>query len=142
IEEQFIKINMFKLEYLGFEEHPQLRNLELYFLESGEIKESVKPYTTIIIGPNGTGKSFILKEIAEIFRQFQEITTTNKKPAIAYSFHIRYFIGDNHFEIVSRKISTISNSNGEKKQVKIFRYFKNRPIDEKFDTDNFPFEKD
>ena len=58
---------MFRLEYLKVIGHPQLGDLELHFTEENEMGENISPYKSVIIGPNGTGKSYILRTIIDFF---------------------------------------------------------------------------
>lgn len=62
---------MFKLLELELKNHKFLGNLELNFVDEQE--ESNGPYSTVIIGPNGTGKSEILRIIVDIFRELDEL---------------------------------------------------------------------
>jgi predicted ATP-binding protein involved in virulence len=122
---------MFRIEFLKLTKHPQLGTIELNLSEFTEYKKADVPYTSVIIGSNGTGKSFILRTIAEIFRQFQEYSTSESEKKIfnlPYSFHLRYqFLGDT-YEIVTRKLEVLT---GNKR--KDYVYYKNRPIDVSFD---------
>ena len=119
---------MFRIEYLKLKDHPQLGNLELFLSEKNEIKNISKPYTSIIIGANGTGKSYILKTVADIFRQFKAYSETEKKEFnLPFDVHVRYVIHHNSYEIVTKKLD---ESKGSKKREYLF--FKNRPIEKDF----------
>lgn len=58
---------MFKLLELQLQAHPFLGDINLKFTDEGELENG--PYTTVIIGPNGTGKSEILRLIIDILRE-------------------------------------------------------------------------
>ncbi|MDP2176488.1 MAG: AAA family ATPase [Bacteroidota bacterium] len=114
---------MFRIEYLKLQKHPQLGDLELLLSDINEINNQYKPYTSVIIGPNGTGKSFILRTISDIFTQFYTSkTNTDKSINLPYYFHIRFNIENDSFEILkSMEILT-------KGKMKNFVFFKNRPF--------------
>ena len=61
---------MFRIEYLKLSGHTQLGNLTLQLSDSKELGSILKLYTSVIIRPNGTGKSFILRTIADILMIF------------------------------------------------------------------------
>ena len=112
---------MFKLLYFKLDGHPQLGNLELRFVEENEKNNAEKPYTTVIIGANGTGKSFILKTIADVFKQFKDYQESEKKHfKLPFTIHLLYKLDSDHYEIVTRRLKP----KGTKKE---YRYFKNRP---------------
>lgn len=93
---------MFRVEYLKLENHPQLGNIELFLSDLLEINNIDKPYTSVIIGPNGTGKSYILRSISDIFVFLKHFHDTGpKKYYISYSFHIRYFLNGNYYDIMT-----------------------------------------
>ena len=56
---------MFLLKKIVVENH-QNTVLDVTFLDNQQ-KEQEQPFSTLILGENGTGKSFLLKTIADIF---------------------------------------------------------------------------
>lgn len=117
---------MIRIEYLKLRHHPQLGDIELFFSPPSESKKSERPYTSIIIGPNGTGKSFILRTIAEILRQFNSFLLADKRDfSLPYGIHLRYQMDNNIYEIVSSNY-LIFGKNGTRRN---FIYLKNRPFD-------------
>lgn len=119
---------MFRLEYLKVNNHPQLGDLELYLSENNEVKNVSKPYTSVIIGPNGTGKSYILKTIADVFRQFKTYSDTEeKKFNLPFDVHLRYQFYHNTYEIVTRKLKNLNKASRKR-----YLFFKNRPIEKEF----------
>lgn len=115
---------MFRIEYLKLSKHPQLGDIELTFSDNSEYETQEYPYTSVIIGSNGTGKSYILRTIAEIFRQFQEYSETDKKEfSLSYNIHLRYRYYQNTYEIVTRRLQFLANK-GMRKE---YLFFKNRP---------------
>ncbi len=128
---------MFRIEFLNLKNHPQLGDIDLNLSEPLEYKKSEKPYTSVIIGANGTGKSFILRTIAEIFRQFKAYSISNKKEfTLPYDIHLRYRFYYNTYEIVTRRTKDIYRSD----QRIEYLFFKNRPLDVDFEGENI-FEK-
>ncbi|MCF1713325.1 ATP-binding protein [Flavihumibacter sp. RY-1] len=124
---------MFRIEFLNLKGHPQLGDIDLQLSEPQEYKKGEKPYTSVIIGPNGTGKSFILRTIAEVFRQFKSYSVSNKKEfSLPYDIHLRYKYYRNTYEIVARKIKSSNN----KMQRKEYLFFKNRPFNLEFNNDS------
>lgn len=117
---------MFKLLYLKLGSHPQLQSVEIDFVDESEVNNLGKPYTSIIIGANGTGKSLILRTIVEIFRQFGPAEeNVNMAARLPYSFHIRYILDGEIFEIVSRGWASVDRKGLKRSYIA----FKNRPFD-------------
>jgi predicted ATPase len=119
---------MFKLLYIKLESHPQLKNIEISFVDESESLAHIEPYTSIIIGPNGTGKSLILRTIVEIFRQFARKDIEADDVKINYGFHLRYLMGKSVYEIVSRRLATAERKGLRKN----YLAFKDRPFDQPF----------
>lgn len=118
---------MFRVTYLKLKDHPQLGNIELDLCDENEVRFEGKPYSTVIIGPNGTGKSFILRTIAEIFRQFNENKISNNyRLNLPFGLHIRYLLNKDQFEIISRNMVTFNRDGGK---LYNYGYYKNRPLD-------------
>lgn len=115
---------MFRLIHLKLRKHPQLGDIELYFSDATELEVTLKPYTSIIIGPNGTGKSFILRTIAEIFRQFKLYSITGLKNLnIPYNFDLKYKYENDEYEIITRNLIIYTNE-GDRRE---YLFFRNRP---------------
>ncbi|MDP3928914.1 MAG: AAA family ATPase [Bacteroidota bacterium] len=116
---------MFRVTYLKLKDHPQLGNIELDLCDDNELRFEGKPYTTVIIGPNGTGKSFILRTIAEIFRQFNEYKiSNNNRINLPFGLHIRYYLNGDQYEIISKNLITFKRDGGK---LYNYGYYKNRP---------------
>lgn len=136
---------MFRIEYLKLTEHPQLGEIELFLSDIEELNNNLKPYTSVIIGPNGTGKSFILRTISDILMQFNIFKTSEiRKINLPYSFQLRYFLEGKNYEIVSSFVIT----NGRSK-IKNYEYYMNRPftlensffLNKKFDQFRIPIQE-
>lgn len=130
---------MFRIEFLKLKDHPQLGSIELNFSEPSEYKKGGKPYTSVIIGANGTGKSFILRTVAEIFRQFKAYSDSGsekKEFTLPFDIHLRYRFYHNTYEIVTKRMKPIDR-NGLRRE---YLFFKNRPIEKYFKGETI-FEK-
>jgi energy-coupling factor transporter ATP-binding protein EcfA2 len=89
---------MFRLEYLKVTGHPQLGDLELNFTEENEIGVDGSPYKSVIIGPNGTGKSYILRTIIDLFRELNELMVIGKREKYVIGYYlIKYWIDGDRF---------------------------------------------
>lgn len=82
---------MFKLTKLHIIDHPFLGELMFDFVPKGEEKEG--PYTTVLIGKNGTGKSLILRNIADIFEDLKNyfIPAGKYRNKISYAYEGQLF---------------------------------------------------
>lgn len=116
---------MFKLYYLNIIKHSFFKDLDLSFVNDDELEdENVKgaeiflhedvpldeeekvvgPYKTLIIGPNGTGKSQVLTVLVEIFNT---LITFQQNPSLklpsGLRFILKYFINDIEYHIDRRE---------------------------------------
>ena len=100
----------FRLLFLDIQNHYVLargRNvcrIQFYNNNEDEISVGAKPYSTVIIGANGIGKSFILSAIAEIFRRLKKVQsegTVFKKDRLNFQFTIQYFFCGHKYKISS-----------------------------------------
>lgn len=128
---------MFRLISLELKQHPQLGDIKLEFIEESKRKFKKGPYTSVIIGPNGTGKSFILKCITEIFKEFESYKTKKEKTYQSpFYFHLIYQIDDATYEIVSSKWTIFDRRGANRASF----FLKNRPPDEPiFKDDKWEF---
>ena len=87
-------------------------HFELNFFDEDDLKATTqtvlsKPYTTLIIGPNGTGKSILLKIISDILLDVNNLKTRDtlidKNPALRRHnydyFYISYYVGGHFVEV-------------------------------------------
>jgi ABC-type Mn2+/Zn2+ transport system ATPase subunit len=88
----------FKLLQLELVQHPVLGSVFYDFVDVDELSNG--PYTTLILGPNGTGKSYVLRTIIEIFRRLHYSLAKNneKMPAIKGGYHIAYCLNGDFYE--------------------------------------------
>lgn len=84
---------MFRLEYLKVVDNPQLGDLELSFAEENEIHDLKHLYTSVLIGPNGTGKSYILRTVIDLFREINDLKIHDKRVKYVTGLYlIKYWI--------------------------------------------------
>ena len=97
---------MLRLNFLELNDHPILQNLKFEFCqEDPYITKDRELFSSIIIGPNGTGKSTVLKIIAEIFREISLLKQNHDHNIkLGYRFRLRYSVDGNLFEIASSKL--------------------------------------
>ncbi|MCG2618124.1 AAA family ATPase [Terrimonas sp. NA20] len=83
---------MFQLYYFKILKHQHFKELSLQFVDD-EIDKIKGPYTTLIIGPNGTGKSQILSAIVEVFNYLAvaKYQSGLKRP-FNFNFELKYFL--------------------------------------------------
>lgn len=111
---------MFRLKYIKLGGHPQLKDIELVISEDGKINELSSPYTSVIIGANGTGKSYILRTIAEIFRHLKRSSLTDKfEFNLPFDVELNYIINNNSYKVIVRRIPHKRNKEAS--------FFKNLP---------------
>lgn len=79
---------MFKLLQLKFDNHPFFGKIDIDFVDEDE-QEAIN-YITLIIGPNGTGKSQILLSIISIFNSLENLKLQFKKYTFPYYYHIKF----------------------------------------------------
>jgi predicted ATPase len=98
--------NIFRLLSFGFEDfmlgHISSSDFEL--VPDIEVDETDYPYTTVLIGENGTGKSTILSYISKIFQDLNEIKTNQSKfqRKVKFPYTISYRL-DNEIYVIHQK---------------------------------------
>jgi predicted ATPase len=104
------------------------KNFEVLFLEENDFNQSFSlqaPYTSLIIGPNGTGKSLLLKEISDILLDLQtlkENQINQKKYIQKYNnslFYLSYYLDGSFFEISNYEKQSTSDNEFVKTILKI-----------------------
>ena len=117
---------MFKLTKLHFLDHPFLGELDFDFVSKGEEKNG--PYTTVIIGKNGTGKSLILRNIADIFEDLKNYFLPIKgyRNKVNFSYEGQIFYNKSLIEFHYKPFfneTIFSNDNSKRKYE--FNFYKN-----------------
>jgi predicted ATP-binding protein involved in virulence len=91
------KIEGFKILNLDLRNNKYLGNQRFQFVSENETNTEL--YSTIIIGPNGTGKSFVLRTILDIFREIDNWKVNNKRQTqVSGEYSITYSINGKLFQ--------------------------------------------
>lgn len=89
---------MFKLLKLKLVDHHFFGDIDFTFVNEGEENEG--PYITMIIGPNGVGKSQLLRIVLDIFNGLASAQETGKlNYKFPYLFSIIYLLNDKEVKI-------------------------------------------
>lgn len=93
---RLISLNINDWNYLG-----HIPEDKLVFVPGKEIQLTKLPYTTVLIGANGTGKSTLLSYLAKIFEDLKFIKDNGKRnpKAISFPYSVCYQIGKNRYQI-------------------------------------------
>ncbi|MBA4300467.1 MAG: hypothetical protein C0433_10260 [Cyclobacterium sp.] len=92
---------MFRLHSLSLRAHPTLSDIDVTFSpEEGTVKEKGL-FTSVMIGMNGTGKSYILKAIGDLFFEINRCKTSDVKEKVTFAFKVRYTIDNEVFDVFS-----------------------------------------
>lgn len=98
---------MFRLISLNLNDDNVLGHIpkdKLVFIPESEINKTKLPYSTVIIGPNGTGKSTLLSYIAKIFEDLQFYKNNQKRnpSSLNFPYSISYQIDKKKYTIENR----------------------------------------
>lgn len=91
---------MFKITKLNIIKHPFFKKLEFNFVNKGE--ENNGPYISLLIGPNGTGKSQVFSAVIEIFNIL--FASHDKKRLVqkfAFDFSIDFIVDSQLVSVVN-----------------------------------------
>ena len=104
LEEEIKRLSMFRLLSLTILHHRVLGNINLTFSQDENQEHYPEDiYTSVVIGANGIGKSFLLRAIADIFSfldgQMEE--RVYKKSPVDYQFSIKYMVGISTYEFTN-----------------------------------------
>jgi len=78
---------------------------------------------------NGTGKSFILKTVADLFHEVDQLIRTTKRSRIPYYFHLRYSINNEVFDLISSRLIKEEHRNISRSNIIEVFALKNRPLE-------------
>lgn len=115
---RLISLNINDWNYLG-----QIPSDSLIFLPKKELKPTKLPYTSVIIGANGTGKSTILSYLARIFEDLKFFKENGKRNinAISFPYSICYQVGKNVYQ-VSQNQNGVDIDSFVKKDKKVLKW--------------------
>ncbi|GAA5030918.1 hypothetical protein GCM10011506_21820 [Marivirga lumbricoides] len=124
-----------KLEVFG---HPTLGHLDIdFYPEKEDAEKQEEPFTSVIIGMNGTGKSFILKTIADIFYQLEKMQNEKKRDDISFAFYLRYSFYEANYEVYSNRWLVQKGIKKERSDVNKINITFNRPLGSHLFLDDF-----
>jgi len=93
----------FNLKKIVLKKHPLFGDsFEVSFTDENDFKDKVvseAPYTSLVIGPNGTGKSYLLREIAEIFIHLKDIKVKDELLNYQRLFEITFTLNSAEFTV-------------------------------------------
>ena len=93
-----LEVSMFLLKYLEVKENEK-EVLNIDFIGNRQVNDS-QIFSTLILGENGTGKSFLLKTIADVFIYISKAQIYKRKPKFKYpKFCVKYSIDGNEYYI-------------------------------------------
>lgn len=93
------RYNGFKLISLSLKNNSLTgkNSLTYDFIESDDSQNSI--YTTVIIGPNGTGKSNLFRIIIELLKELSDLSNgQNRSYSINGTFHLKFSVNGDVFE--------------------------------------------
>jgi hypothetical protein len=99
INDELYKYKGFKLVSLSIRNNPLLRksNLKYNFIEPDDPQGSI--YTTVLIGPNGTGKSNLFRIIIDLFKILNDLSKEKPKIGnIVGFFNLKFSVNGDLFE--------------------------------------------
>lgn len=108
---------MFQFRHLYISKHPILGSINIDFSINETDNEKSGVSTSVIIGKNGIGKSYILRAIIDIFRVAEILKETNdafNSPKIDYKFNISYLLNDSLYEFTNIRPLEIVSFNAPK----------------------------
>lgn len=84
---------------------------KLYDCKFSDIDSSYErrlPFTSVVIGENGSGKSYLLSQISDFFRFIERVKNSDKKASYKYDYTIvEYLLNNNIFCIKKEKSSIV-----------------------------------
>lgn len=109
----------FKILNIEVKDNDYLGDIDLQFVNLKETENG--PYFSVIIGPNGTGKSNILRLIINLFRDLNQYKNTNtlgsnvpKRFGMEYSMNNKKFIYSNFMRAGKHDFVAVTNENPKK----------------------------
>lgn len=106
-------LTMFTL--LSFSIHHKEKDLyDCKFSDIDSDFERRLPFTSVVIGENGSGKSYLLSQISDFFRFIERAKNSDRKISYKYDYtKVEYLIDNNFFRIKKEKSSIICFKNDE-----------------------------
>ena len=104
--------NLFRLKSLTLKDSPDFEEGNFEFSNEGTVGKL--PFTTLVIGANGTGKSRLLRAIIDIFNDlfnYKQSGTPDFK--FNHYYNLKYFLDNDLYEIENIKEALVIKRNGD-----------------------------
>ncbi len=95
IMEEYKKMQMFRIQSLTIKNHLVLREIHLNFCQNSDFEHRAEDiHSSVVIGVNGIGKSYLLRAISDIFVYLEWIITQHDeiKKEPNFKFQVKYFL--------------------------------------------------
>lgn len=94
---------MFRILSLTILHHKVLGDISLNFCKRGDLDAANSIYTTVVIGENGIGKSYLLSALVDIFQYLDALKegTDERKTTPLFRFDIKYVLNGNEYEFAN-----------------------------------------
>lgn len=123
-----MKEDIFRLSRLKVSKNKYLGDLDIDFQDQVDVSNF--PYTTLFIGPNKTGKSFILRTIIDAFREIYDFKKeSTRKYHLSGNFYLKYELENVIYEVYSLELDANGNFIFDKKITLNFK-INNNLVDE------------
>lgn len=122
------KVDNFRLKRLVLRKNPIFSDIDIQFTDDHD--ESDLPYVSLIIGPNGTGKSNLLRIISDLFRQIYDIQNDLFQAHVYGEYYLEYKYGKYEYVYANTTLQGNMVSKTEGKRMRSRFITKNgKPID-------------
>ncbi|WP_121614389.1 AAA family ATPase [Mesobacillus foraminis] len=105
-----------RIKRLKYESGHNNEQIDIQFIHNGDIYNHKKPFSTLLIGPNGTGKSTILSALQKILLDLYYIAESKESNLFSskeIKYELSYYLGDNNY-VIKRNNSTLELLKDEK----------------------------
>ena len=112
---ELYKYKGFKLVSLILKENTLMGNVDLFyeFIDPNDTQTSI--YTTVIIGPNGTGKSNLFRIVIELFKELYDLNHgKNRSYNVSGFFRLKYSLGGDIFEYTNFDSESTTSAKDQK----------------------------
>lgn len=106
--------NTFRLKSITLKDSDDFEAGKYEFIQDELINNCKLPFTTLIIGPNGTGKSRLLRVIIDIYN---DLFNYKKFARTSFRFNqyydLKYYLGGDFYEVENNRHDVFVKKNGE-----------------------------
>jgi predicted ATPase len=91
--------NGFRLISLQLKGHPQYGDTNFEFYRETDLKEKL-PHTTLLIGPNGTGKTSLIRLLVDVFNDlYNFIEKKDERFSVSGAYNLLYQLDGTYYEL-------------------------------------------